>query len=256
PPLLSEQVVYADTLAIVNSMRFIDANNNYIYIGTKGLMGSKDLGVVEKKIDSTSGKTMCPRDSTTWVYCTLSAGNIFYFTPNVDMNFDTTISDSNYKGNKSLIAGTTYAFIVNTDGSISELIEGQGQGQAQVTYNVNTADPADPTANPDFTVLIPTEYQLSNKQKVSAGAVALKDAKDVTQNYTGDKAVKVEVTSAKNFQFDNGGTYKLVDGNKADIPAEITLNKTAVSSVVNAQLTKEGSKAASVDMLTFNYTVQ
>lgn len=123
-PLLSEQVVYADTSAIVNSMRFIDANNNYIYIGTKGLMGSKDLGVVEKKIDSTSGKTMCPRNSVSWVYCTLSAGNIFYFTPNVDMNFDTTISDSNYKGNKSLIAGTTYAFIVNTDGSISELIEG------------------------------------------------------------------------------------------------------------------------------------
>ena len=126
-------------------------------------------------------------------------------------------------------------------------------GQAQVTYNVNTDDP---TANPDFTVLIPTEYQLSNKQKVSAGAVALKDAKDVTQNYTGDKAVKVAVTSAKNFQFDNGGTYKLVDGNTADIPAEITLNKTATSSVVNAQLTKEGSKTAFADILTFNYTVQ
>ncbi|WP_237461777.1 hypothetical protein, partial [Enterococcus faecium] len=64
-----------------------------------------------------------------------------------------------------------------------------GTGKAQVTYNVNTAGPDDPTANPDFAVLIPTEYQLSDKQKVSAGAVALKDAKDVTQNYAGDKAV-------------------------------------------------------------------
>ncbi|EGP4895215.1 hypothetical protein FI615_002760 [Enterococcus faecium] len=130
-----------------------------------------------------------------------------------------------------------------------------GTGKAQVTYNVNTAGPDDPTANPDFAVLIPTEYQLSDKQKVSAGAVALKDAKDVTQNYAGDKAVKVAVTSAKNFQFDNGGTYKLVDGNKADIPAEITLNKTATTSVVNALLTKEGTKSAATDMLTFNYTV-
>ncbi|WP_165007635.1 hypothetical protein, partial [Enterococcus sp. ZJ1668] len=70
-----------------------------------------------------------------------------------------------------------------------------------------------------------------------------------------DKAVKVTVASAKHFQFDNGGTYKLVDGNKADIPAEITLNKTNASSVVNALLTKEGTKTASTDVLTFNYTV-
>jgi len=111
------------------------------------------------------------------------------------------------------------------------------------------------TANPDFTVLIPTEYQLSNKQKVSVGAVALKDAKDVTQNYTGDKAVKVAVTSAKNFQFDNGGIYKLVDEHGKDIQTEITLNKTNTSAVATAQLTKEGSKTAATDMLIFNYAV-
>lgn len=38
----------------------------------------------------------------------------------------------------------------------------------------------------------------------------LEDAKDVTKNYTRDKVVKVAVTSAKNFQFDNGRTYKTV----------------------------------------------
>ena len=130
-----------------------------------------------------------------------------------------------------------------------------GTGKAQVTYNVNTATPDDPTANPDFTVLIPTEYQLSDKQKEFDGSVELKDVKDVTKNYAGDKAVKVAVTSAKNFHFDNGGIYKLVDGNGTDIPAEITLNKTNTSSVVNALLTKEGSKKAATDMLTFNYTV-
>ncbi len=141
---------------------------------------------------------------------------------------------------------------VQNDGTLAM---GTGTGTAQVTYNVNTITPDDPTANPDFTVLIPTAYQLSDQQKVSSGALALKDAKDLTKNYAGDKAVKVTVASAKHFQFDNGGTYKLVDGNKADIPAEITLNKTNASSVVNALLTKEGTKTASTDVLTFNYTV-
>ncbi|EMF0203385.1 hypothetical protein NXK88_002653, partial [Enterococcus hirae] len=96
---------------------------------------------------------------------------------------------------------------------------------------------------------------LSDTQKLAAGTIALKDAKDVSKDYAGDQAVKVSVSSAKSFKFDNGGEYKLVDGAKANIPAEITLNKTTTSSVVNAQLTKEGSKTASADMLTFSYTV-
>jgi len=132
----------------------------------------------------------------------------------------------------------------------------EGTGNAQVTYNVNAMTPDDPTSNPEYTVVIPTEYKLSDTQKLAAGTIALKDAKDVSKDYAGDQAVKVSVTSAKSFKFDNGGEYKLVDGVKANIPTEITLNKTTTSSVVNAQLTKEGSKTASADMLIFNYTVQ
>ncbi|MEY8500406.1 hypothetical protein [Enterococcus avium] len=130
-----------------------------------------------------------------------------------------------------------------------------GTGQAQVTYNVNTIVPDDPTANPDFTVLIPTEYKLSDSKKMSAGSVELKDAQDITQNYAGDKTIKITVSSKKNFQFDNGGIYKLVDDSGNALAAELSLNKTTTSTVANAKLDKSGTKTAASDMLTFNYTV-
>jgi len=153
----------------------------------------------------------------------------------------------------SIAPADTIKLLVNSTGNLEIL--STGQGQAQVTYNVNAMTPDDPTSNPEYTVVIPTEYKLSDTQKLSAGTIALKDAKDVSKDYAGDQAVKVSVASAKSFKFDNGGEYKLVDGAKTNIPAEITLNKTTTSSVVNAQLTKEGSKTASADMLTFSYTV-
>ncbi|EPM7560384.1 hypothetical protein ACTPL8_002820 [Enterococcus faecium] len=129
-----------------------------------------------------------------------------------------------------------------------------GHGQAQVTYNVNTATPDDPTSNPDYAVLIPTQYELSDKSPLSAGSIAMKNIDDVSQNYAGEQSIKVSIHSAKNYHFDNGGIYKLVDDKKADIPAEITLNKTTPSSVVNAHLEHKGLKQPSSDVLTFTYT--
>jgi len=213
---------------------------NQTFIENTQIINSNSLTLKVKEIKNIDGSTPTITPNNGGIYDS-TAGTITW------NGLNDTISEVSYTWQgKNSFSGTVKVPISPAD----------GKGQAQVTYNVNTANPDDPTANPDFTVLIPTEYQLSNKQKVSVGAVALKDAKDVTQNYTGDKAVKVAVTSAKNFQFDNGGTYKLVGGNKADIPAEITLDKTSTSSEVNAQLTKEGSKTAAADMLTFNYTVQ
>ena len=97
-----------------------------------------------------------------------------------------------------------------------------GQGQAQVTYNVNQINPDDPTANPDFTVLIPSVYQLTDAsaKTPAAGEVSIKDAQDLSKDYTGDQTVNVSVTSTKNFTFDNGGVYKLVtEDNSTSIPA-------------------------------------
>lgn len=159
-----------------------------------------------------------------------------------------------YSGVMNFEAGKTYMFKINEDGSVTGFQKDQGQGQAQVTYNVNTATPSDPTNNPDYAVLIPTQYELSDKSPLSAGTVAMKNIDDVSQNYAGDQAIKISISSAKNYHFDNGGIYKLVDGNNAAIPAEITLNKTTPSSVVNAHLEQKGAKQPSSDVLTFTYT--
>lgn len=261
PTFLSENIVHANTKVAVNNYDFYVTTGDGTFLSTKDgqlvvwKTNANATPAADVTITKSNGTKLGPFDPASekqtgkWINKgELETGDTVEIVAKQDWK--------NYRTpplSLSITTGNKIKLGVNSTGSLE--IVSTGVGQAQVTYNVNTADPDDPTANPDFTVLIPTEYQLSNKQKVSAGAVALKDAKDVTQNYTGDKAVKVAVTSAKNFQFDNGGTYKLVDGNKAAIPAEITLNKTAVSSVVNAQLIKEGSKTASADMLTFNYTV-
>jgi len=259
--LFNEELVHADvkTLVVDDAITLQSPTGNQIATsGTSHKLcfkikdaGKQDADITIIKADGSrtdiDQRPIAVGQYFTYVGPELVTGDRIKITANVELN--------NYgKGSVDKInVGETILLEVDQQGKLVKL--STGAGQAQVTYNVNTANPDDPTANPDFTVLIPTEYQLSNKQKVSVGAVALKDAKDVTQNYTGDKAVKVAVTSAKNFQFDNGGTYKLVGGNKADIPAEITLDKTSTSSEVNAQLTKEGSKTAAADMLTFNYTV-
>ncbi|MCH1976476.1 hypothetical protein MCG01_05035 [Enterococcus hirae] len=133
-----------------------------------------------------------------------------------------------------------------------------GTGKAQVTYNVNTITPDDPTANPDFTVLIPSVYQLTdiNAKTPAAGEVSIKDAQDLSKDYAGDQTVNVSVTSTKNFTFDNGGAYKLVaSDNTTPVPATIPLSKTTPKSIVNALLTKTGTKTASADTLNFQYTV-
>lgn len=132
-----------------------------------------------------------------------------------------------------------------------------GQGKAQVTYNVNAITPDDPTANPDFTVLIPTVYQLSdsNLKTAAQGEVSVKDAQDLSKDYAGNQTINVSVTSAKAFKFDNGGEYKLVKEDGAALPATVPLSKDTTKSAVNALLTKVGAKSASTDTLTFNYQV-
>ncbi|MCH1976460.1 hypothetical protein MCG01_04840 [Enterococcus hirae] len=74
-----------------------------------------------------------------------------------------------------------------------------GTGKAQVTYNVNTITPDDPTANPDFTVLI-SVYQLTdiNAKTPAHGEVSIKDAQDLSKDYTGDQTVMDFSTPKKN----------------------------------------------------------
>ncbi|EPM7560387.1 hypothetical protein ACTPL8_002823 [Enterococcus faecium] len=159
-----------------------------------------------------------------------------------------------YSGVMNFEAGKTYMFKINEDGSVTGFQKDQGQGQVQVTYNVNTITPDDPTSNPDYAVLIPTQYELSDKSPVSKGSIAMKNIDDLSQNYAGEQSIKVSISSAKNYHFDNEGTYKLVGENDAAIPAEITLNKTTPSSKVDAHLVHKGHKTPSSDVLTFTYT--
>lgn len=132
-------------------------------------------------------------------------------------------------------------------------------GSAKVTYNVNQITPDDPTDNPDFAVLIPTVYKLTddNKKAPAAGEVSFKDAGDVSVDYQGTAKVDINITSAKNFIFENGGTYQLVSAPGVAIPNnKFTLSKDSVKQTVGAQLTKVGTKTTSTDTLTFNYKVQ
>ena len=266
-PMLGEKIVYADDNVVLAKEKTLDIwfnSMDQIYLNEAGLLkfyGSSTR--ILNSIDSIRVKkngaitNLVDNNKLLEFDSPLVTGDQFEISIKEGVSDVYNMNRPDNNNRTDLVSGKTYVFTVKNDGimSIEETHLINGQGQTQVTYNVNAMAPDDPTSNPEYTVVIPTEYKLSDTQKLAAGTIALKDAKDVSKDYAGDQAVKVSVTSAKSFKFDNGGEYKLVDGVKANIPTEITLNKTTTSSVVNAQLTKEGSKTASADMLTFSYTV-
>lgn len=123
------------------------------------------------------------------------------------------------------------------------------EGQAQIMYNANQIDPDDPTANPDFTVLIPSIYQLSDRNLKTAapGEVSLKDAQDISKNYTGEQTVNLSIASTKNFTFDNGGEYKLVKEDGPLFPTSVLLSKSSSKVAANVLITNLGTKKASTN---------
>ncbi|UYT12323.1 hypothetical protein [Lactococcus garvieae] len=162
---------------------------------------------------------------------------------------------------KAVLFGTTAVLGLTTLGalqSVSYAATSGGAGTAQITYNVNKMEPTDPTSNPDFAVLIPSAYNLAdqNIKTPVKGEISIQDADDITKTYAGSEKVDISFASAKNFAFDNGGAYQIVDGSGTKIAGPITLDSTTTSSAVNAQLTKKGAKTASADTLTFTYTVK
>lgn len=266
---LIENTVYADTTPIVSDAFFTISNlNSNAYIsfregklaiyatdeschntpGAKIIISKKSTGATEGPFN--------PNTLTTYNQY-VTQGSLLDVGDQITIDFledfpNQWVGGGDNKGKK----GESIVYEVQADGKIKKKVQ-SGQGKAQVIYNVNTITPDDPTANPDFTVLIPSVYQLSdsNLKTAEQGEVSLKDAQYFSKDYAGDQTVNVSVTSAKDFKFDNGGEYKLVQEDGASLPSTVPLSKTATKSAVNALLTKAGSKAASTDTLTFNYNV-
>ncbi len=139
-----------------------------------------------------------------------------------------------------------------------------GTGEVKVTYNANVINP-DVGSDPDFMVLIPSAYQLSDKQQIFEGSMKLVDKDDYTKDYAGTSVVDVTVQSANSFKFANGGAYRISDENGATVwdatkTSAVTLKAGSVDKTLNAQLTKKADKTKvnipSSDKLTFSYSVQ
>lgn len=139
-----------------------------------------------------------------------------------------------------------------------------GSGEARVTYNANVIDPGVGT-DPDFMVLIPSAYQLSDKQQIFEGSMKLVDKDDYTKDYAGASELQVTVHSDNGFKFANGGEYRISDENNATVwdaakNDAVVMKAGSVTKTLNAQLTKKADKAKvnvpSSDKLTFNYTVK
>ncbi|HFC9135054.1 TPA: hypothetical protein QFG33_002493 [Enterococcus faecium] len=155
-----------------------------------------------------------------------------------------------------------------------------GTGTAQVHYVGNKADTD--VVDPTFSVIIPTYYQLSNKQKLAEGQVKMVKFDDASAAYDGNSEINVKIVSAhadhindeagKYLGFEgNDGRYTLVSGENRDYLVDgfsaaerentfakgFYLNKDAASKQVNAKLTKLSSDnvSAGTDTLTFNYLV-
>lgn len=139
-----------------------------------------------------------------------------------------------------------------------------GSGEVKVTYNANIVAP-DVGTDPDFAVLIPSSYQMSDKDQYIEGVLKMVDKDDYTQAYTGGTTIDVTVQSDNGFVFANGGQYKIVDSKKATVwdastSSPVTLKAGTVDKAINAQLTKKAGKdkanTPSADKLTFSYVVK
>ncbi|EGP5602577.1 hypothetical protein HQ955_12415 [Enterococcus faecium] len=191
PTFLSEHIVHADTKIVEDSYFTISNSNSDVYISFRE--GKLALYATNKNVNSVPGAQITIlKENTGRMEGPFNPNTLTIYSKYITQGTNLEVGDKIFirfleafpncwtgNGNARAKKGETQLYEVKADGALKKL-NIDGAGQAQVTYNVNTADPDDPTANPDFTVLIPTKYQLSNKQKVSAGAVALKDAKDVT----------------------------------------------------------------------------
>ena len=152
-----------------------------------------------------------------------------------------------------------------------------GTGTAQVHYVGNKADTD--VVDPTFSVIIPTYYQLSNKQKLAEGQVKMVKFDDASAAYDGNSEIKVTIASANGNNIDNGylgfsgndGRYilcgdrdnYLTDGflsegdRKTTFAEGFFLNRNTNIKQMNAKLTKLSSDnvSAGTDTLTFNYLV-
>ncbi|WP_165007703.1 MULTISPECIES: hypothetical protein, partial [unclassified Enterococcus] len=162
---------YADEKKSVVDYAFYIVTEDKTYLSTKNgnLVVWKDsasampaANVKIIKSNGTKTDSFDPADEVTkgkWIdKGTLETGDI------VEITAKQKWSNYNSHLNLSIAPADTIKLLVNSTGNLEIL--STGTGTAQVTYNVNTITPDDPTANPDFTVLIPTAYQLSDQQKV------------------------------------------------------------------------------------------
>ncbi|EGP4846788.1 TPA: hypothetical protein QFC14_002697 [Enterococcus faecium] len=156
-------------------------------------------------------------------------------------------------------------------------IDDAGSGSAQVHYVGNKADTD--VVDPTFSVIIPTYYQLTNKQKLAEGQVKMVKFDDASAAYDGDSEINIKIASAHGDNINNGylgfegndGRYTLVSGENRDYLVDgfsnaerentfaegFFMNKNAASKQMNAKLTKLSSNnvSAGTDTLTFNYSV-
>ncbi|PQC87447.1 hypothetical protein CUN38_14400, partial [Enterococcus faecium] len=73
-------------------------------------------------------------------------------------------------------------------------IDDAGSGSAQVHYVGNKADTD--VVDPTFSVIIPTYYQLTNKQKLAEGQVKMVKFDDASAAYDGDSEINIKIASA------------------------------------------------------------
>ncbi|HFK9654630.1 TPA: hypothetical protein ACG06A_002538, partial [Enterococcus faecium] len=101
-------------------------------------------------------------------------------------------------------------------------IDDAGSGSAQVHYVGNKADTD--VVDPTFSVIIPTYYQLTNKQKLAEGQVKMVKFDDASAAYDGDSEINIKIASAHGDNINNGylgfggndGRYTLVSGENRD----------------------------------------
>ncbi|MET1104786.1 hypothetical protein [Enterococcus faecium] len=158
-------------------------------------------------------------------------------------------------------------------------IDDAGSGSAQVHYVGNKADTD--VVDPTFSVIIPTYYQLTNKQKLAEGQVKMVKFDDASTAYDGETEINIKIASAhgdhindeadKYLGFEgNDGRYTLVGDDRdyltqgfSDANEENTfakgfyMHKDVTRKTLNAKLTKLSSNnvSAGTDTLTFNYSV-
>lgn len=153
--------------------------------------------------------------------------------------------------------------VAQTSAFADSQVGDQGTGEAKVTYNASHVIDPDVGTDPDFAVVIPSGYALSNDTTIAKDKVMMADKDDLSKAYAGNTTIKVNVASQNAFKFvdagsaETGATYKLTDGGKdGNALTEFVMSKDAAEKEADAVLTKKANKTvAASDTLTFNYEV-